>query len=96
MQAVEEKLQEKQASEWCRCMSVVEFLISITNTSTGWSCMDHPKSVADVFEALLGASFVDSGEDFVTAFNVRTTRTCMPRNYCSRQRQSSYFRHSLD
>jgi dsRNA-specific ribonuclease len=73
MQAVEEKLQEKEADESCRHKSVVEFLVSITNSSTGWSCMDHPKSVADVFEALVGAAFLDSGEDLVTAFNVRAT-----------------------
>ena len=54
-------------------MGVIEFLINITDASrSGWSCMDHPKTVADVFEALVGAAFVDSGEDYITAFRVRT------------------------
>ena len=72
VQAVDEKLQEKEASDLCRGMGVVEFLINISDASrSGWSCMDHPKTVADVFEALVGAAFVDSGEDYLTAFHVR-------------------------
>lgn len=73
---MEEKLHEKESSEWCRNMGIVEFLIRVTDASiSGWSCMDHPKTIADVFEALIGAVFFDSGEDYLAAFNVCTHPT---------------------
>lgn len=86
LQDVEEKLQEKEASEWCRNMGVVEFLVRASDAATNsWACMDHPKSVADVFEALVGAVFMDSGEDFVCAFNVRSS-PCYDRSFCGSQK----------
>lgn len=71
VQNVEEKLAAKQADACTRGMGLVEFLIRAGDASiSGWSCLDHPKSVADVFEAVVGAAFLDSGEDFLAAFKV--------------------------
>lgn len=76
MQSVEEKMHEKESSEWCRNMGIVEFLIRVTDASiSGWLCMDHPKCVADIFEALVGAVFMDSGEDLIASYHARAQLT---------------------
>lgn len=84
VQEVEEKATKKEATAWGRRMGIVEYLISSGEMGAssasrgdheaGWPCMHYPKSVADVFEALIGATFQDSGGDYVTAFDVRSHR----------------------
>jgi dsRNA-specific ribonuclease len=74
LQAVEEKLAEKDHDEGHREMKAIQYLVS---TGTGNLCMEHPKAIADLVESCIGAVFVDTDGDYLAAFHVRNQPVCL-------------------